>query len=148
MFPHEHRTAPAFPHLPKLPCPSSSAVLKPCSSRLAGDGFCNFGMVTLKLEAAQVLSPYHVSVWLSLVESGYICWEGSLRWGALGKTTARRRLLLRSPLSKCWSRLRAAGGGEVLTGFELLLTAAFCFQSCGLSFMVIPRIFRWNGLFK
>lgn len=71
------------------------------------------------------------------------------RWFAMGttglqlQTAVTRRLLLLNDVSKYLEQTQSSWG-KPLTGFELLLTGAFCFQSCGLKFMTILRIFRWN----
>lgn len=49
---------------------------------------------------------------------------------------------------RIWSRLKATRRDAPLSGFELLLTGAFCSQSRGLNFLMLLWIFWWNWWFK
>lgn len=81
---------------------------------LGGGGFCNFGMVTLQLEAVQIFFPSLCFRLTMLMESGYACSEGSLQQGPLRLQTAvTRRLLLQNyllELAKCLEQTHSSWG--------------------------------------
>lgn len=147
-FPHEVLLF----HLTSLRlCPSYFAVrTKALFSYLGSGGFCDFGMVTLKLEA--ISSIFSFTLWWDGQCGLLVGSEGSFQRGPLGSsckpTTVTRTLLLQNPLSKYLERAQSGLRWKPLTGFELLLTGVFCFQSCGLNLIVTLRVLRWNWSLK